>query len=151
MLRSERKPFSQDLSGEKCESGQKTLGWRTNLSSRTDSFGCRFSRPHDVTDNRRCPPTTAHRRRPPPGLSLPSLIMRPRPRRRRPPARLPRSAAGCPMAAKQPPAAQTREAPSMASPSCFRLDSQGRRSPSTPGTTRCRLSGSSSAPSWTRR
>lgn len=119
-------------------------------------FGCRspttpFSRLHDVTDSSQCLTTARRHRRPPRGLSPPSLSMRPHPPHRRPPARPPPSAAGCPTAAWRPPAAQTHGAPSTESPSCFRSVSPGRRSPSSPETTHCLRSGSSSAPSWTRR
>lgn len=96
-------------------------------------FGCRspvkpFLCLDDVTDSSQCRPTTARRRhRPPRAFSPPSLIMQSHPPRRRLPARPPRSAAGCPTAAKRPPAARTHGAPSTGSPSCFRSDSPGRR------------------------
>lgn len=118
------------------------------------NFGCSPSRSfshHHVTDSRQCLPITA--RRPCQllrGRSMPYLITQPHPPHHLPPARRPPSAAGFPMAASRRLAPRTRGARSTASPSCFRLDSQGRRSPSTPEMCHCPPSGSSSAPSWIR-
>lgn len=125
------------------------------LTEPEGSFLCLFHLkalccPDNIRDSSQCRPTAA-RHWHPHALSLPPLITWPLPRHHRPPARLPLFAAGCLMAARRPPAAQTHEAPFTESPFCSRLDSPGRQWPLTPVTSHCRLSESWSALSWIRR